>query len=67
MIANNRLVILSEDGTLVLAEARSDRYQELARSSFLEGRCWTIPVLLNGHIYGRNAAGKLVCAALPRK
>lgn len=67
MIANNRLVILSEDGTLVVAEARPDRYQELARSSFLEGRCWTIPVLLKSHIYGRNAAGKLVCVALPRK
>ena len=67
MIANNRLVILSEDGTLVVAEARPDRYEELARSPFMEGRCWTVPVLLNGHIYGRNAAGNLVCAALPRK
>jgi len=65
MIANNRLVLLSEDGTLVVAKAQPDRYEELARSPFLEGRCWTVPVLLNGHIYGRNAAGKLVCVELP--
>lgn len=65
MIAGNRLVILSEDGQIVIAKAQPDRYEELARSSFLEGRCWTVPVLLDGHIYGRNAAGNLKCVALP--
>lgn len=67
MIANERLVILTEDGTLVVAEARPDRYRELARSPFLEGRCWTIPVLLDGRAYGRNSQGKLVCAILPEE
>ena len=27
----------------------------------LNGRCWTVPVLANGRIYCRNAAGDLVC------
>jgi len=27
----------------------------------LGGRCWTVPVLANGHIYCRNAKGDLVC------
>ena len=67
MVANNRLLILSEAGDLVLAEANPDEFRELARSPFLTGRCWTIPVLLNGHVYGRNAEGRLVCARLPRK
>ena len=65
MIANNRLLILSESGDLIVAEARPDRYQELARSAFLHGRCWTVPVLLDRRVYGRNAAGQLVCAELP--
>ncbi len=65
MIANGRLLVLSEFGDLVVAEARPDRYQELARSTFLNGRCWTVPVLLDGRVYGRNATGNLVCVALP--
>lgn len=65
MIVDGKLLILSEDGMLVLARATPDGFQELARSAFLEGRCWTIPVFLDGQIYGRNAAGKLVCVRLP--
>ncbi|MEQ9409717.1 MAG: PQQ-binding-like beta-propeller repeat protein [Fuerstiella sp.] len=65
MVADGKLLILSEKGDLVVAEARPAGYQELARSSFLTGRCWTVPVLLNGRVYGRNAAGRLVCVQLP--
>ena len=65
MIADHRLLILSDDGDLIVAEARPDRYQELTRSTFLNGRCWTVPVLLDGRVYGRNAAGNLACVELP--
>lgn len=65
MVADGKLLILSEKGDLVIASARPDRYKELARSTFLTGRCWTQPVLLNGRVYGRNAAGRLVCVTLP--
>ena len=65
MIADGKLIILSEDGQLVVANASPDSYQELARSDFLSGRCWTMPLLLNGHIIGRNAAGQLIRAELP--
>lgn len=66
MVANDHLLILSEDGDLVLAEATPTEYTEVARSSFLDGRCWTVPVLLNGRVYGRNAAGDLKSVSLPR-
>jgi len=66
IVANGKLLILSEDGTLVVAQATPDGYQEIARSPFLEGRCWTVPVVLSRRVYGRNAAGKLVCVELPR-
>ncbi len=65
MIADGKLLILGEDGTLVLAKATPEGFQELARSPFLDGRCWTVPVLLNGRVYGRNADGKLICVRLP--
>ncbi len=65
MIADGKLLLLTEDGKLVLAKATSDGFEELAESDFLEGRCWTVPVLFNGHVYGRNATGKLVSVKLP--
>ncbi|MFK8114728.1 MAG: PQQ-binding-like beta-propeller repeat protein [Rubripirellula sp.] len=65
MIAGDRLVLLSEDGQLVIATATPDDFRELARAKILEGRCWTIPVLLNGHVYARNAQGNLVSVSLP--
>lgn len=66
MAVDGKLLILSENGELVLAKANSTAFQELARSPFLEGRCWTMPALSNGHVYGRNADGKLACVKLPR-
>lgn len=66
LIVDGKLLILAEDGALILAKASPESYAELARSPFLEGRCWTVPVLANGRVYGRNAAGKLVCVTLPK-
>ena len=65
MIADGKLVILSEDGRLVIAKATPDEYVELAAAQILDGRCWTVPVLLNGCVYARNAKGNLVCVKLP--
>ena len=67
MIVDGRLLVLSDQGDLVLVEASPASFNELARSPFLEGRCWTVPIVSGGRVYGRNAAGKLVCAALPWK
>lgn len=66
MIADGKLVILSEKGKLVIAEASPKEFKELAQSPFLTGRCWTVPVLVGGHVYGRNARGTLVSVALPQ-
>lgn len=61
MIADGKLILLGESGTLALAKATPESYQEISRSKFLEGRCWTVPVLCGKRIYGRNATGKIVC------
>ena len=65
MIADGKLVILSDDGELVIAESTPEEFKELARAKILSGRCWTVPVLLNGHVYARNARGDLVAVKLP--
>jgi outer membrane protein assembly factor BamB len=66
LIVDNKLLLLTEGGELVLAKASPESYVELARSPFLEGRCWTVPVLASGLVFGRNSEGKLVCVALPK-
>ena len=61
IIADGKLLALGDGGTLVVAEAASDAYKELARAKILDGKCWTAPALANGRIYARNATGDLVC------
>lgn len=61
ILADGKLIVLSEDGQLCIVEASPAGYRELCRNRILTGRCWTVPVLANGKIYARNAAGRLVC------
>jgi outer membrane protein assembly factor BamB len=60
-LADGKLIILSEAGKLVIAKASPDKFEELASVQILQGKCWAVPVLANGLIYARNAAGDLVC------
>ncbi len=61
MAADGKLLILSDEGELVSAKAAIEGYQQISRGRVLEGKCWTMPVLAQGRIYCRNAAGDLVC------
>ena len=65
IIADGHLLILSDRGDLVLANASPDGFTEVAQSRFLSGRCWTAPVLVNGRVYGRSADGHSSCVSLP--
>lgn len=65
LVADGKLLILSERGDLVVAAADPQGYEEYSRARILTGRCWTTPVLLNGRVYARNAEGDLVCVQLP--
>lgn len=66
MIAGDKLVALSEDGRLVIAEASEKGFQQIAQAQILSGRCWTVPLLIQGHVLARNAQGKLVCVEVPK-
>ena len=61
MAAGNRLIVLSDQGELMVAEASREHFPPLARARVLQGKCWTTPTLANGRIYCRNAVGDLVC------
>lgn len=61
MAAGDRLIILSDDGQLVVARALPNGFSAIARAKVLGGKCWSVPVLANGNIHCRNAAGEIVC------
>ncbi len=63
-LADGKLIFLSQSGELCIVEASPAGYREFGRGRILSGRCWTVPVLANGKIYARNAAGKVVCVEL---
>lgn len=58
--ADSMLIVLSDRGQLVLAEANPNAYVELASAQVLSGRCWTPPTLANGKLYLRNQS-EMVC------
>jgi outer membrane protein assembly factor BamB len=62
--AAGKLIVLSDQGEIVIAEASSESFQPIARASILNGKCWTMPILSNGHLFARNAAGDVVCVDL---
>jgi outer membrane protein assembly factor BamB len=54
MLADGRLYVLSDRGTLALVEARPDAYTEVARFDPLDGKCWTMPSLASGRLFLRD-------------
>lgn len=62
MSGDGRLILMSDKGQLVIAQADPQKFNVLARAQVLPSRkCWTTPVLADGRIYARNAAGDFVC------
>lgn len=74
--AGDKLIILSQRGGLVIAEASPDAFVEIASADVMpmadntgvhnrqQCHCWTNPVLAGGRLYLRNTYGNLVCIDL---
>jgi len=60
MAAGRDLIVLTETGELLIGVASTEGFRPRVRHQILQGRCWTPPVLANGVVYARNAAGKMV-------
>jgi hypothetical protein len=67
MLADGKLIIVTQSGELIVAKASPEKYEELARAHPLAGTCWTAPVLSDGRLYLRNTRGDLVGLDLRKK
>ncbi len=54
LVVDNRLLVLSDHGELVLVEPRPTAYTEIARVAAVTGKCWNTPAISNGRIYARS-------------
>ncbi len=64
IVAHERLVILTNDGQLLVADATPTGYKERARANGLGKRTWHPPVLHQGRVYIRDADGAAMCLDL---
>ena len=62
-----KLLIISNQGELVVAETNPDEFTEISRAQVTGPKCWTTPVLSNGRVYCRNSRGDLICLDLSAK
>lgn len=53
-----------EKGELSIVRASPAKFELLARTQAIGGKCWTSPALAAGRLYIRNAKGELVCLDL---
>jgi outer membrane protein assembly factor BamB len=61
IVVGGKLLVLTETGDAVLAEASPDGYKELGLAHVIEGRAFTAPAFANGKLYARNTKGDVVC------
>jgi outer membrane protein assembly factor BamB len=62
-IADGRLLVVSGEGELIVADATPEGFRPLARRKVLAeagSPYWTVPVLANGIVYARSHGGELV-------
>jgi len=67
ILAGERLIIVSQSGELIVADASAERFHELAQAQPIGGTVWTSPVLSDGRLYLRNTRGDLVAVDLRKK
>ncbi|UCG56958.1 MAG: PQQ-like beta-propeller repeat protein [Phycisphaerales bacterium] len=62
MSTDGRMIIMTDKGELVIAEASPEGFKQIARAQILpKSKSWTTPTLSGGKIYARNAKGDMVC------
>ncbi len=61
LAADGKLLLLSDNGSLILARADPVEYLELARTAFFEDEiCWTPPALWQGRLFVRSPS-RAIC------
>lgn len=54
--ASGHLIIVAEDGRLVLVKATPEKHEELTQIQALQGRSWNAPTIANGKLLIRNGS-----------
>ena len=54
ILVDDKLLVLSDAGELVVARATPAEYEELSRTEVLKGKCWSTPAYSNGRVYVRS-------------
>ena len=54
ILVGKKVVVLSDAGELVVAEADPSKYKELSRAKILRGKCWSTPAYSDGRVYIRS-------------
>lgn len=67
MLADGKLIVLSENGELLVADATPEAFKPISRTQVVGKTCWAAPVLANGKIYCRNGGGDIVCVDVSGK
>lgn len=61
ILSQGKLIVLSDRGELLVAEASDKGFKPQYKKSLLDGRgCWTAPVLSDNRIYLRNPKGQVM-------
>ena len=69
ILVGTNLLVVTENGQLVVVQATPDAYHELARyqafqfSPSARGKCWNSPAFSNGRIYARSTIGGICVGA----
>ncbi len=54
LLASGHLVVLTEEGDLVLVKANPSKLEELAKIPAIDGKTWNNPAIANGILFVRN-------------
>ncbi len=65
IIVGDKLLALSDQGKLIIAEATPDAYKEIRAFQVLKGKSWTAPAWVDGKLYVRNLS-KMACYKLSK-
>ena len=67
MMADGKLIVLTEKGMLLIGEASPEAFRPQIRTQIIKGKCYAGPVYSNGRIYTRNDKSDLVCVEIGDK
>jgi outer membrane protein assembly factor BamB len=55
LLASGHLIVMTDQGELVLVKASPDQHSEVARFAALQGKTWNYPAIAGGRLFVRNA------------